>query len=149
MALVSSDELIEQNHQAFEKFRQPTIHGVEPHLDPALNRLVEEKLGSLDLSNGVILDGYPASKEQGDYLANMRQQLNLPKPVIIHLRVPDTVVRKRLKNESPEDIEQRLKDYHRELDFARIYFPQADIHEVDGTKSPEAVAKAIRKAFSQ
>ena len=103
----------------------------------------------MDLSNGVILDGYPASKEQGDYLANMRQQLNLPKPVIIHLRVPDTVVRKRLKNESPEDIEQRLKDYHRELDFARIYFPQADIHEVDGTKSPDAVAKAIRKVFSQ
>ena len=60
-------QLIEQNPQAFEKFRHPAIHGIEPHVDPALNRLVEEKLGSLDLSKGVILDGYPASKEQGDF----------------------------------------------------------------------------------
>ena len=66
MALVSSDELIEQNREAFAKFRHPAIRGVEPHLDSALNRLVEEKLRSLDLANGVILDGYPASKEQGD-----------------------------------------------------------------------------------
>ena len=42
MALISSDQLIEQNHQAFEKFRHPAIHGVEPRLDPALNKLVEE-----------------------------------------------------------------------------------------------------------
>ena len=45
MALISSDNLIEQNPQAFEKFRHPAIHGMEPRLDPALNRLVEEKLG--------------------------------------------------------------------------------------------------------
>lgn len=63
MALVSSDELIEQNHQAFEKFRQPVLNGVEPHVDPALNKLVEERLSSLDLSRGVILDGYPAAKD--------------------------------------------------------------------------------------
>ena len=108
MALVSVDQLIEQNPQAFEKFRQPAIHGVEPHVDPALNRLVEEKLGSLDLSNGVILDGHPASKEQGDYLANFIQEHHLPKAMIIHLRLPDDVVRQRLKQENPDDVGQRI-----------------------------------------
>jgi adenylate kinase len=147
MALVSADELIEQNRQAFENSRHPTIQGVEPHVDPVLNRLVREKLGSLDLSKGVILDGYPASKEQGDYLASLKQELRLPKPVIIQLRVPDSVVRKRLKRENPEAVNQRLKDYHRELDFARLYFPQADIHDIDGTKSPAAVRKEIREVL--
>jgi adenylate kinase len=147
MALISSDNLIEQNHQAFEKFRHPAIHGVEPRLDPALNKLVEEKLGSSDLSKGVILDGYPASKEQGDYLADLVPKLNLPKPVIIQLRLSDNAVRKRLKNQSPADVEQGLKDYHREVDFAHVYFPQADIHEIDASKSPEAVAEQIRKVL--
>ena len=95
----------------------------------------------------MILDGYPASKEQGDYLADLVQKLNLPKPVIIQLRLSDQAVRKRLKNESPEDIEQGLKDYHREIDFAHVYFPQAAIHEIDASKSPEAVAEEIRKVL--
>jgi adenylate kinase len=147
LALVSADDLIDQNHEVFQKFRQPAIHGMEPHADPALNQLVDEKLRSLDLSKGVILDGYPASKEQGDYLADLIQKLNLPKPVIIQLDVPDAVVRKRLAQENRDDVEQRLKDYHREFDFARLYFPQADIHKIDGTKSTAAVARAVQKAF--
>jgi adenylate kinase len=147
MALVSTDDLIDQNHDAFQKFRQPAIHGMEPHADPALNQLVEAKLRSLDLSHGVILDGYPASKEQADYLVNLIQELNLPKPVVIQLDVPDAVVRKRLKQENQEDVEQRLKDYHREFDFAHVYFPQADIHKIDGTKSEATVSSAIRKAL--
>ncbi len=146
-ALVSADDLIDQNHQAFQKFRQPAIHGMEPHADPALNQLVDEKLRSLDLSRGLILDGYPASKEQGDYLVDLIQKLNLPKPVVIQLDVPDAIVRKRLAQENREDVEQRLKDYHREFDFARLYFPQADIHKIDGTKSEATVAREIQKAL--
>jgi adenylate kinase family enzyme len=147
MALISVDQLIEQNQQVFEKFRHPEIHGIEPHSDPALNKLVEEKLRSTDLAKGVILDGYPASKEQGDYLANLIQELHLPKPMIIRLRAPDDVVRKRLQEENAEDVGQRLKDYHRELDFAPLYFPQADIHDIDATKPPATVTKEIQKVL--
>ena len=39
------------------------------------------------------------------------------------------------------------KDCHREIDFAHIYFPQADIHIVDATKSPAVVANEIRKVL--
>ncbi len=146
-ALVSADDLIDQNHEAFQKFRQPAIRGMEPHADPALNQLVYEKLRSLDLSKGVILDGYPASKEQADYLVDLKQKLNLPKPVVIQLDVPDDVVRKRLAQENRDDVEQRLKDYHREFDFAGLYFPQADIHKIDGTKSAANVARSIQKVL--
>jgi hypothetical protein len=57
------------------------------------------------------------------------------------------VVRKRLAKENREEVEQRLKDYHREFDFARLYFPQADIHQIDGAKSTASVASAIRKVL--
>ena len=64
---------------------------------------------------------------------------------MIHLNVPDPVVRKRLTDRKADEVEQQLKDYHRELDFARTYFPQAAIRDVDGTQSAAAVTKAIRR----
>src|SRR5262249_2968364 len=67
LAIVSVEDLIAQNRKSFQRFARPEIQGVEPRLDPVLNRLVAERLRSIDRSKGVILDGYPASKEQGDH----------------------------------------------------------------------------------
>ena len=143
--VISADELIAGNAGQLSNAKSPTIQGMEPRVDPAMNRLIEDKLRSMDLSNGVILDGYPAAKIQGDHLTSLVRELSLPKPVIIHLKVPDDVVKKRLKGEPPAGVEQRLKDYHRELDFVRVYFPEADIHDVDGTGKRGSIAKEIRK----
>jgi adenylate kinase family enzyme len=149
MAVVSADDLIEQNRQLFQKYRQSNIQGMEPRVDPVLNKLVEEKLKSTDLSKGVILDGYPGAKVHGDYLTKLGQDLGLPKAIVPHLVVPDEVVRKRLKSRNVNEVEQQLKDYHREWDFARVYFPEADIREIDGTKKPGAVAKEIRNILKK
>ena len=149
MAVIAADDLIARNQKLFERFKNPHIQGVEPRLDPALNHLVEAALGSADLSKGVILDGYPAAKTQADHLATLRQKYDLPKVTVIHLRVPDDVVRKRLKKQKGLDLDQQLKDYHREFDFARQYFPETDIREIDGTKKPAVVAKEIRALLKQ
>ena len=145
MAIISADDLIARNQSKFQRFKNPSIQGIEPRLDAALNGLVEEALSNTDLSKGVVIDGYPAAKAQGDHLAKLRQNLELSKAVVIHLMVPDEVVRKRLAKQKRPDLEQQLKDYHRELDFAKEYFPEADIRVVDGTKKASAVAKEIRK----
>jgi adenylate kinase len=145
MVIISADDLIARNQQAFAKFKNPRIQGMEPRVDPALNRLVEEALTSVDRSKGVVLDGYPAAKSHGDYLVLLREKLSLTKPVVIHLRVPDSVVLQRLKERKREELDQQLKDYHREFDFAREYFQETDIQEIDGTKKPEEVAAEIRK----
>jgi len=149
MAVISADELISHNQELIQKFKNPSIQGVDPHQDPALNKLVEDALGAADLSKGVVLDGYPAAKTQADYLAGLREKLGLPKVLVVHLRVPDDEVRKRVKNRKSSDLEQDLKNYHREFDFAREYFPQAEIHDIDGTKPPEAVAREIRKLIEK
>jgi adenylate kinase len=143
--VISSDDLIRRNAS---KFQQPGITGVEPHLNPAMNMLVEQVMSTLDLSRGVILDGYPASKTQGDYLRNLLTEFKLPPPVVIWLQVPDEVVRERLRQEDPQHVEQRLKDFHREFDFVTLYFEKVQIHEIDGTKKPEDVAKEVAKALA-
>lgn len=149
MCVISADDLIRLHPQAFEKFKNPQIHGVEPRVDPALNHLVDEALASADRSKGVILDGYPAAKSHGDYLPALLNKYRLQNPLIIHLRVPDDVAAKRLQNQHRPDLEQELKDYHREIEFARVYFPQADIREIDGTKSVLKVTKEIRKQIKR
>ena len=147
MAVVSVEDLIAQNRQVFQKFRKPEIQGVEPRLDPVLNRLVEERLQAIDRSKGVILDGYPASKEQGDHLSLLIAKFQFSGPIVLQLRVTDAEVRKRAPKGGSQDVEQGLKDYHRELDFARTYFPQDRIHEIDGSKRPTEVAKEIRRVL--
>ena len=147
--VISADDLIARNQQAFAKLKNPHIQGVEPRVDPVLNRLVEQALTSIELSRGVILDGYPAAKNHGDYLTVLRKKFSLPKPVVIHLRVPDSVVRERLKDQKRVDLEQQLKDYHREFDFAREYFPETDIRDIDGTGNPEIVAGEVRKLLQK
>ena len=146
-AIISVEDLIAQNRQSFQKFSHPEIQGVEPRLDPVLNRLVAERLRSLDRAAGVVLDGYPASKEQGDHLTSLIAEFGFSRPVVFQLRLPDADVRKRAAKDGGQDVEQGLKDYHRELDFAKTYFPQANIHEIDAAKPVRAVASEIRKVL--
>ena len=43
-----------------------------------------------DAAKGFILDGYPATVKQAEYLDAMLPDLDLPAATIIHLSVPDT-----------------------------------------------------------
>jgi adenylate kinase len=148
MTVISADDLIAHNRDRFQKFNNPILTGVDPNLDPALNSLVEQALQDADRTHGVVLDGYPSSTSQGDFLVKLREKMNLPRALVIHLQIPDDEVRKRLAQRGATDIDQQLKDYHREFDFAKTYFPQTDLQTIDGTQSPEAVAAAIRKLLT-
>jgi adenylate kinase family enzyme len=96
----------------------------------------------------LVLDGYPASKDQADHLAELAAKLNLPRPIVIKLDLPDDVARQRLKQrqrvgDTPELIEERLKDYHREMDMIRSYYPETNIWTVNGDKPVAAVSSTI------
>ena len=95
----------------------------------------------------LILDGYPASKDHADFLTKVVAEKGLGKVLVIQLEVPDKVARKRLKGEKPEQIEQDLKDYHREMDFLQDYFPDTDIVKMDGSKKPGKVSDEIDKVL--
>ena len=145
MTVIFADDLIASNPRAFEKSRESPIPGFDPHFDPALNELVKAALSTADLSKGLVLVGYPASKAQGDYLVSLREMLNLPRALVIRLVVPDDVARKQLKKDKVLDVEQQIQNYHRELDFAQAYFPHADIRDINGNRKAAKVADDIDK----
>ena len=146
MPVIAVEDLIARHPFAFQKPKGRSDAGADPRLDPALNELVADALAKADVSKGVLLDGYPASKAQGDFLQSVRQKHGLPPAIVVHLSVPDDEVRKRLKGQK-RDVEQELKDYHREFDFIRTYFPEADIRTVNGTKKAADVTKEVLKAL--
>jgi adenylate kinase family enzyme len=71
----------------------------------------------------------------------------LKKPLILKFELSDDVVRQRLKGQKAEQIEQDLKDYHRETDFLSAYFPEAEIIKIDASRNESQVFEQIRKAI--
>jgi adenylate kinase len=120
---------------------------MEPQTDPALNNSFEARLKKGEVVKGMVLDGYPNTKDHADFASKLVEEGVITKPVILHLRIPDDVVRKRLAGKDgklPAAAEQRLKDYHRETTALQIYFPNADITDIDGTKKPRSVTKRMQ-----
>jgi len=141
-------DVIQKNRSTLKSEKTPGINEGSPQDSLGINELVRDRLQAMDTSHGFVLDGYPATKDQADYLASLVKQMNLPAPVVLQLDVPDKVVRERLAKRHRADdtaaqIEQRLKDYHREMDMIRSYYPEANIWTVDGTKAPAEVSKTI------
>jgi adenylate kinase len=125
----------------------------EMRYDPAMSRYLRERLKTADLDHGLALDGYPATLVQAEDLAKMLADLNL-RPIAFQFEVPDDVIRERAKrtgrqSDHPQILEQRIKDYHREMDAISLYFPTAKIVPVDGNKPEAEVWKAIRAGLDE
>jgi len=151
---IAADDLLQQHPEALKKYQTPGIDPGVPQASPALNDLMHDRLSQMDAKKGFVLDGYPATKDQADHLESMVKELGLPKPIVILLDVPDKVSLKRDKkrgraDDTPAQIEKRLKDYHREMDFVQSYYPEANIHKVDGTRPIAEVSKAIEAVLEK
>ena len=111
----------------------------------------KQQFGKMDLSRGLVLDGYPATTLQGQDLAQMIREMKFM-PLVLQMTLPDDLVRKRATkggrdSDSPEIINQRLKDYHREFDNASIYFPNAKIVKIDASHADADAWKAAQAAL--
>jgi len=123
-----------------KRYKAPVVTGDAALTDDALRA----KLKALDVTRGFILDGYPATRHQADFLGALVKELKLPSPIILQLDVPDDVVRQRLAGkEKPDILEKSLARYHREMDLFREHYPQADIWTVIGTRPIAEVSRTI------
>jgi adenylate kinase len=145
---VSIEDLIKENAAELDKLRGEGISMAEMRYDPAMSRYLKIRLKTTDISHGLALDGYPATLVQAEDLAKMLADMNL-KPIAFQLEVPDQVIRERAQktgqeNYRPQILEQRIKDYHREMDNISLYFPKAPIMRVDANQPEANVWKAIQ-----
>ena len=120
--------------------------------DETADLLVRKRLFLKDAGRGFILDGYPSNAAQADKLAALLKERYLPQPVVIYLDVPDDVVRQRMKHrhqadDTPEMIEHRLAEYHRNAQFLLERYPAPQLKKIDGSKSEDQVWKDVEAAL--
>jgi len=149
LPVISADELVKANPDAVQSIKTIGMPPLDPRQDTIMNQLVQAKLKTIDTSKGFILDGYPAMKDQADFLAKLIQQMQYPTPLVLQLDVPDSVAKRRLaKTKNPDDREpmlsQAIQDYHREMRFIQVYYPNANIKQVNANQTPVKVSQAIK-----
>jgi len=60
--------------------------------DDLMNEVLRSRISQPDCRNGFMLDGYPRTLEQAEFLDRVIADRNLPKPIVIHLDVPADVL---------------------------------------------------------
>jgi adenylate kinase len=60
--------------------------------DALVNQILESRISQPDCANGFMLDGYPRTIEQAEFLGCLLKSKGLPEPVVIHLDVPADVL---------------------------------------------------------
>jgi len=64
--------------------------------DTQMNRLVLRRVGQDDCRNGFLLDGYPRTVAQAQFLDKIVEKRGWPSPMVVHLQVPEQVLVERL-----------------------------------------------------
>jgi adenylate kinase len=56
--------------------------------DDLVNKMLAQRIAEPDCERGFLLDGYPRTVQQAEFLDGLICQRHLPKPIILHLDVP-------------------------------------------------------------
>ena len=116
--------------------------------DQAAVQLVSRRVDQPDAAKGFILDGYPNSEVQAKKLDAFVESHGLRVPKVVVLVADDDVVRARLlkrkrADDTRENIDRRLQDYHREEAFLNSWYTPANTVRVDATRTPDQVFAEI------
>lgn len=120
--------------------------------DDGANQLISGRVAKGDVSRGFILDGYPATEAQAQFLDELIAKNGLMAPKVVVLEVPDAVARERMQRrkrsgDDSENIERRLADYHKEDEFLAGWYKRENSVRVDATQSVDAVFQSVERSL--
>jgi adenylate kinase len=155
LPIISMAELLKKhtdNRSEFKKGMKGNYATGNMLGDEVANDLIGRRINQKDALNGFILDGYPVTDKQAEYLNQQLAGMNLPQPVVLHINVSDPVAVDRLKkrgrvDDKPEIIEARMKEYHEEFDGILKRYRAPQLVVIDGEKSESDVWKQIQAAM--
>ena len=64
--------------------------------DDLVNKMLSQRVDQPDAKDGFLLDGYPRTVEQAEYLDGVLAERKLPDPIVLHLDVPADAILGRL-----------------------------------------------------
>jgi adenylate kinase len=122
--------------------------------DILVQEMVQERLNQGDTKSGWILDGFPRTVKQANFLEQLLDQLKQSGEKVVNLEVPDEVVVARLlgrgrKDDSEEVIRRRLEVYRAETaPLIDYYGDRQKLLQVNGNQSQEQVTTALKQVIA-
>jgi adenylate kinase len=118
--------------------------------DTHIIKLVQKILSLIDTKEEFILDGFPRSIAQADWILNQMKHGQMNITAVINLTADESVIAKRLmsrgrKDDNPEAIKKRFDEYQQTIlpildDFRRS---GVQVYEIDADQEPKKVYKQI------
>lgn len=122
--------------------------------DAEIIRLVQKIFSVVDASQEFILDGFPRTEVQADWLLNQVKHRQLSITAVIQLVASEEIVLKRLlgrgrPDDTQEAIAQRFREYHDTTKPILEHFKDAGVpvFDINGEQSVEATHEDIKKAL--
>jgi len=123
--------------------------------DEVLAALVRDRLQKSDAENGWILDGFPRTSAQANFLDQLLQELNSTYDLVIYLDVADEILMERLlargrKDDTEETIRHRLDVFHNQTETLIHFYKERNCFlQVDGSQPLPEVTKRIKTAMKE
>lgn len=122
--------------------------------DDEVITVVDKVLELIDTQEEFILDGFPRTKLQVDWLMMQHKMKRLPLPVVVNLEIDEKVIWERLKKRNrPDDTEEaigrRYDDYQAVTRPILKYMVEQGmtVHEINADDTPTNVHKQIIAAL--
>lgn len=123
--------------------------------DEEIIALVQRIFNVVDTKHEFILDGFPRTVAQADWLLNQVKHGQLKISGVVHLTATEDAVRSRLLNRGRQDdtdtaIKERFTEYSETILPILEHFKQAGIavHDINAEQSVDAVQGDIRSAIA-
>ncbi len=118
--------------------------------DEEVIRLFDKVFELIDLEEEFVIDGFPRTIPQADWLLEQVHKKRLKLSAVIHLAASEDVVRGRLmargrQDDTEDAIAQRFEEYHAVTLPILDYFKKEGVHicDIDASQSPRNVHDAI------
>lgn len=123
--------------------------------DQEMIELVQKIFSIIDSREEFVLDGFPRTVAQADWLINQVKHGQLAVTAVIHLTATEEVVSERLlkrgrQDDTAEAIRERFTEYEKSIKPILEEFKKAGVRvvDVDGDKSPEDVHDTIAASLN-
>jgi len=122
--------------------------------DEEVIRVVDKVLELIDTKEQFILDGFPRTKPQVDWLLDQHKAGRVPLPTVINLEVSEAVIRERLQkrgrlDDNDQAISYRFQQYQAVTRPLLAYVKEKGIQvvDIDASRDPGAVHRDILRAL--
>jgi len=129
---------------------------LEGHLlsDEEVIRVVDKVLELIDTKEQFILDGFPRTKPQVDWLLDQHKQGRFDLPTVINLEITEDVVHQRLHkrgrlDDTEEAVSYRFHSYQKVTRPLLKYMKEKgiDVYDIDADRDPQVVHRDILRAL--